>query len=61
MPMIVCIGQFHCTSPAKDPKMDASSMTVVWLQEDFAMPISESVLESMKNIDWKLHACDFEY
>lgn len=30
----------------------ASILAVVWFQENFALPIDESVLERIKAIDW---------
>jgi hypothetical protein len=59
--MITCIGRFESTSPAKNLEMDGSLLTVIWLQDDFAMPISDAAMEAIKAIDWASHAFDFQY
>ncbi|MFO1483676.1 MAG: hypothetical protein U1F71_10000 [Verrucomicrobiaceae bacterium] len=60
LPMITCIGEFHSSLPVRSPNMDASCLTVVWFQDEFAMPVSETVLESIKCIDWSVQASDYE-
>ena len=60
MPVVTCIADFECMT-AKNPKMDASSLVIVWFQDEYAMPISEAALRSIKGIDWHAHAVDFEY
>jgi hypothetical protein len=60
LPMITCIGEFHSSAPASNPDMDASSLTIVWFQDEYAVPIAEVVMDSIKCIDWNSHADDFE-
>jgi hypothetical protein len=60
LPVVTCIADFECTS-SKNPNMDASSLVIVWFQNEFAIPISEAALKSIKGIDWHAHAVDFEY
>ena len=61
MPVITCIGMFESISPARNPDMHASCLAIVWYQDDYAMPISQVVLESIKSVDWTSLALDFEY
>jgi hypothetical protein len=60
MPAIICISRFE-SLPAKDQDMHASALAIIWLQDDYAMPISDAALESMKSIEWASYAFDFEY
>jgi hypothetical protein len=60
MPAITCIGRFE-SLPAKDRDMHASALAIIWLQDDYAMPISNAALESIKSIEWASYAFDFEY
>jgi hypothetical protein len=61
MPVITCIGMFESALPARNQEMHASCLTIIWLQDDYAMPISDAALESIKSIDWTSYAFDFEY
>lgn len=60
MPAVTCIGRFE-SLPAKDRDMHCSQLVIVWLQDDYALPISESALQAIRGIDWTSHAVDFEY
>jgi hypothetical protein len=61
MPMITCIARFECMFSVRDQRMRHSYLAIIWLQDDFAMPIAAAVLESIKAVDWRSHAFDFEY
>ena len=52
IPYITCYAQFESSVIDKDDGNDASWLTIVWHQDDFALPIDESVLEHIKTIDW---------
>jgi hypothetical protein len=52
IPGIRCIAFFLCDFPTQDNRGDYSSMTVVWFQKEFAMPINGKVLEKIRVIDW---------
>ena len=60
IPSIACIGQFD-SSPARDQDRHASSLTVVWFQDEFAFPIDPAIREQIRAIDWEKHATDFDY
>ncbi len=63
LPLVVCVGRFHstfpCNHPNHDRSKDASSLTVVWYQDDFG--IERRAIEQLKLIDWDEHATDFAY
>lgn len=60
LPLITCIADFQSVS-SKNPSMDGSSLAMVWFQDEYALPIAEPVLKSIKGIDWHAHAIDFEW
>jgi hypothetical protein len=61
LPLVTCVGEFESSSPARDPEMHASTLTVVWFQAEWAMPIDPAALEAIKKLDWDRLATDFEY
>jgi hypothetical protein len=60
MPLITCIGTFE-SSRISDKKMDASCLTIIWFQDNYAMPVSRAALAAIKSIDWAAHSFDFGY
>jgi hypothetical protein len=56
LPRIVCVGGFT-SWPIK--KGGGSSLTVLWFQEQFALPIDPEVLEKIQAIKWDEHATDW--
>lgn len=62
LPSVTCAGVFVSLSPTKNhPNLDGSSLTILWYQERFAMPIDPGIVESIQQIDWDSLATDFEY
>ena len=61
LPIVSCVGVFRSSGPARDPDKDFSCLTVVWFQDEFAMPIAEPVLAHLKEIAWEDLAQDAEY
>jgi hypothetical protein len=61
LPMVRCIGVFKSPEPAMNHGMDASYLTIVWYQNEFAPPIDDPVVEKIKAIDWDRLAADVEY
>ncbi len=61
LPAMVCVGRFASFQPAKDPKRHASSLAIIWFQDEFAFPIDPAVREQIRAIDWEKHATDFDY
>jgi hypothetical protein len=60
LPMVTCVGVLRDTAPARDRGKDCSMLTVAWFQDEFALPIDESVLEHLQSIDWEQLAADIE-
>jgi len=61
IPYITCYGQFESSVITGDDRNDASWLTIIWYQDDFALPIEESVLEHIKTIDWDKVAEGYEF
>jgi len=60
LPLVTCVGVFKSAFPAHNPALDEAYLTVVWLQDEFALPIEASVLAQMRAIDWRTLATDVE-
>ena len=60
LPMIQCQGEFTSPFPVSAAG-DGSSLTVVWFQDEYAMPMDSSVEEAIRALDWTSVARDFEY
>jgi hypothetical protein len=61
LPYITCFAEFDSSILEGDEENDASWLTVVWYQDEFAMPIDEGVLEQIKLIDWEREAEGFQF
>ncbi|MBC7768697.1 MAG: hypothetical protein H7124_07910 [Phycisphaerales bacterium] len=61
LPSVTCTGRFRSMKSARDVSLDYSELVVIWLQDEFAMPIASDVVEQIKALDWEKLAGDFEY
>jgi hypothetical protein len=61
LPNVWCIGSFTSSVTSRNPDMHMSTLTVVWFQDEFAMPILEPALGQLLALDWESLATDFEY
>lgn len=61
LPEVRCIASFKSDVTRPDFDGYMSLLTVVWFQDDFALPIQESVLEQLKTLDWNALATDVGY
>jgi hypothetical protein len=53
IPAVRCIAYFECLFPTpKGQDADYSCMTMVWFQDEFAMPIDPDVLNKIRAVDW---------
>ena len=60
LPYITCFGIFE-SSVLKGKGFGAGShLTVVWYQDEYAMPIDAYVLEHIKKIDWEKEAEEYD-
>lgn len=58
LPMVTCIADFFDVRPVQDKNKALSSLTVVWFQDEFALPISPSILKHIQCLDWERLATD---
>ncbi len=59
LPNIVCIGKFRSLRPARDNTKHASSLIIIWYQDDFGF--DTLAINRLQGIDWDRHATDWEY
>ncbi len=52
LPDIVCVGLFH-SSPVRNEPEHFSLLSILWFQDDFALPIEPSVVEQIRKLDWE--------
>ena len=60
LPAVCCMACFFGLTTPRNPDMHLSFLTVVWYQDDFAMPIDASVLVQLRSLDWDSIANDVE-
>lgn len=61
LPLVTCAGVFKSLSPAHpQPERPCgwSLLTVVWYQDEFALPIDEEVIADLRRLDWGRLAVD---
>ena len=56
LPDVVCLAQFHSPQPTSGSDEAYSFLTVVWFQDQFALPIDASIKERLASIDWDTYA-----
>jgi len=61
LPGTICTGVLDSYSPARDAEQDASSLVIVWLQEEFALPIDKTALDAIQSLDWNELASDWSW
>lgn len=61
LPMVTCVGVLQDSKPVRDPSKALSVLTVVWYQDEFALPINAAVFELLRSVDWKRLAMDIEF
>jgi len=52
LPAIQCFGRWESYEYG-DPAFDYSTLAVVWFQQEFALPIDENIISSIREIDWE--------
>lgn len=57
LPRVTCIGRFR-SEPIVDSPGCYSELTIIWFQDDFALPVEPSVLEAITRLDWNATAQD---
>lgn len=61
LPEVRCIGSFENDLSVRDQSGYFSVLTVVWFQDEFAMPILDPALEHLRQLDWPALAADTCY
>ena len=61
LPGTTCCAVFESPKPVKSEAGDGSSLIVVWLQDDWAMPIAAGVLKLIRGLDWEAQAKDWQF
>lgn len=60
LPMVRCIASFKDVDTVRDHDKDLSVLTVVWYQDEFALPILEPALSQLRALSWEALAVDVE-
>lgn len=55
IPAVTCISNFISSSLIENTKGSFSSLTIVWFQDAFALPIEDKIVEHIKSINWNQH------
>jgi|GEM_PF-1554568 len=63
LPQVTCVGEWECsrTTPHSTGDHDASSLKVVWFQDEMRLPLDERTLLLMRDINWADHAKNWTY
>ena len=60
-PRYTCVARILHMEAIRTITKAASSLVVIWMQENYAMPIDEEVLEKIKWIEWDMVADECDY
>lgn len=60
LPLVTCIARFRSEPFADLEPLGFSELIVIWLQDDFAMPIEPAALSQIMDIEWDKMAKEFE-
>lgn len=60
LPSITCVARFRSRSTTDDP-LNYSELIIVWLQDEFALPIDSDTEGQIRGLNWTALAKDFEY
>lgn len=52
LPEVACVGRFDSEAPP-DCDMHYATLTVVWFQREFALPIDSAVADCLRALDWE--------
>jgi hypothetical protein len=58
LPSITCTSSWRSLTPARDPEADLSSLSLVWFQDAWALPLIPEVEAALKALDWNNLAAD---
>lgn len=60
IPHVTCIAKLQSTSLRERDPLMYSELIVIWLQDEFALPIEPSTLQWIVELDWENVAREFE-
>lgn len=60
MPAVTCIARFRSSSFSDPDALSMSELIVIWLQDEFAMPIEPEALSLIREIEWDKVAREFD-
>lgn len=60
LPFVTCVARFRSEPFADLEPLGFSELIVIWLQNEFAMPIEPAALDQIVSIEWDKVARDFE-
>jgi uncharacterized protein (TIGR02996 family) len=61
LPLVRCIGSFKDVVKVRHPDKALSVLTVVWFQDEYALPIREPALSQLRELDWESLAVDVDF
>lgn len=59
LPATTCIAMFDSNALQRDDSEPYSSLVIAWFQDEFALPIDDTVLHEIRQIDWERFATDW--
>lgn len=60
IPRIACAARFMSFTVARNPSKAASTLAVLWFQEEFGLP-GEEPFGHLQKLDWDAKATDFDW
>ncbi|PTX63570.1 hypothetical protein C8N46_101171 [Kordia periserrulae] len=61
LPSITCVCSVASSEVFRNKEMHGSHLIIIWLQEDYAFPIEETIIEKIKEIPFRKICKEFEY
>lgn len=61
LPRITCIALLKSNEVFKNNEMDFSCLGLIWFQDELAFPISNSIIDQIKKINYKELCSEYEY
>jgi len=59
LPAVVCVAVFDSGELAKPGSEPMSSLTLIWFQDEFALPVDAGVLAHIQALDWETLAVEW--
>jgi hypothetical protein len=59
LPAVVCVAVFNSDGLTKPDAEPMSSLTLIWFQDDFALPVDAGVLAHIQALDWETLATEW--